>query len=699
MERFRYEPFDLEKPMFRLLRLLKDPLCSDIRCELFQARIGDHAESIPYTALSYAWGSPGETELIIVNDMRMDVSRNLAMALLYPRYQNMHHDLVLWTDAICIDQDNIKERGYQVHQMKTIYRQAERVIFWLGEPTDQTDLVMDYLIDMQTTMIRNYAKNWDHQHWDELWSQIQPSYRCSENFVSGEDLRQGLQSLLDRPWFKRVWIIQEVANARAALVCCGEKAVWAGIFAISPSLIRVHIDPHCQAILDIMPWKHRGESWWAQDRRLYTLFEHFGGCEASDERDRIYALLGISSDANCSRVLSPDYTKTPQEVARDVIQFLYGFDMTTIPEEYLRDAVRLNFFFSDSAPLHRPTENKQSQKAENIAPSLLHLGQTVVEDFKTVPGVLRYLKPLGAFAACHHVKLSQKHELMEMFKRPKAAISKDTVVAAAKHGTVGKEMVEVLIQHQDFTPTFNRHSIVDVATSFGSSNCALLIQHYLPVIEQSCGVDAREIVYELLSRYDYRVSQAKDDDHLGTDLTIQALITARHLGVCKLYEGRSLLCHAQEKGFVNVVSYLMNCNEVYAERECVRHRPVQSQQPLHLYRPLISAVKRGSKADVERILASGIDVEEKDSMDRTLLIWAAQGGNKDLVVILLEKEADIEHLDGNLDTPLLAAARNGHESVVEELLKAGAQVDHSEIMLLATKEGQELIYKKINISL
>src|ERR1700722_19778739 len=74
-------------------------------------------------------------------------------------------------------------------------------------------------------------------------------------------LVEGLESLLRRNWFKRVWVIQETANARVAEIVCGGKSVSASIFALMPSLLEITPDPHCQPILDIMPGTLRNSSW------------------------------------------------------------------------------------------------------------------------------------------------------------------------------------------------------------------------------------------------------------------------------------------------------------------------------------------------------------------------------------------------------------------------------------------------------
>jgi hypothetical protein len=39
----------------------------------------------------------------------------------------------MWIDAICIDQSNLKERSFQVKQMRKIYHQAIRTVIWLGD--------------------------------------------------------------------------------------------------------------------------------------------------------------------------------------------------------------------------------------------------------------------------------------------------------------------------------------------------------------------------------------------------------------------------------------------------------------------------------------------------------------------------------------------------------------------------------------
>jgi hypothetical protein len=119
-----------------------------------------------------------------------------------------------------------------------------------------------------------------------------------------------------------MWILQEIANARVAVVQCGKKFVSARTFAQVPSLISFQPSPQCQAVLDIMPGISRKESWWSRKRDLQTLLRKFRGSEATDPRDMIYALLAISSDACDLKTLRPDYSEPIERVTRNTISFL-----------------------------------------------------------------------------------------------------------------------------------------------------------------------------------------------------------------------------------------------------------------------------------------------------------------------------------------------------------------------------------------
>ncbi|KAF8852215.1 HET-domain-containing protein, partial [Acephala macrosclerotiorum] len=317
MESFKYNAIDLEGPAFRLIRLLKGD--NDvIQCHLFDAWLYEQENIMDYVALSYTWGDAEKTYEIIVNGSRLAVTKNLYHALWYLRCQDQ--DRILWIDAICINQNDHRERGHQVQQMGSIYNKAERVVIWLGLPTYDTDLIMDFMKKLEEESLKHTCNNWktSDQAWANIWSVIQAGF--SRDLLDGQ--RGGLKSLLARSWFRRVWILQEVANARAAEIVCGTKSVSARIFALTPFLAGIVPDPHSQAVLDIMPGPSRKSSWWTQKRDLQTLLAKFGKGEASDPRDVIYALLGMSSDVSSLDSLKANYEKSVQEAIRDTTIFL-----------------------------------------------------------------------------------------------------------------------------------------------------------------------------------------------------------------------------------------------------------------------------------------------------------------------------------------------------------------------------------------
>lgn len=95
-----------------------------------------------YDALSYTWGTPEDEETLLVGSSAKEVldaeaslatlqiRQNLAAALRYLR--SPHTPRTLWIDAVCINQTDLEERGSQVSRMGSIFKNASRVVVWLG---------------------------------------------------------------------------------------------------------------------------------------------------------------------------------------------------------------------------------------------------------------------------------------------------------------------------------------------------------------------------------------------------------------------------------------------------------------------------------------------------------------------------------------------------------------------------------------
>ncbi|KAG4430208.1 hypothetical protein IFR05_014310 [Cadophora sp. M221] len=104
-------------------------------------------ESLEYTALSYVWGEALYKSPVEFNGRKdFPITKNLKIALEHLRHETER--LVLWIDALCIDQNNNEEKMHQVQLMKEIYSGAKETCLWLGEAADGSDLAMDIVGSM-----------------------------------------------------------------------------------------------------------------------------------------------------------------------------------------------------------------------------------------------------------------------------------------------------------------------------------------------------------------------------------------------------------------------------------------------------------------------------------------------------------------------------------------------------------------------
>ncbi|RYP16106.1 hypothetical protein DL765_005307 [Monosporascus sp. GIB2] len=155
---YKYQPIDFATDAIRLVRLFKGYFTDPIRCELWETWL-HQVEGVPYEALSYTWGGSWKSAEITLNERALRVTENLYSALQHLRFED--RDRILWVDAICIDQDNEKERGHQVGQMRSIYQNAEQVIIWLGSSSNEIDLLMD---------LANQTSSYDDPGFEEFGS-------------------------------------------------------------------------------------------------------------------------------------------------------------------------------------------------------------------------------------------------------------------------------------------------------------------------------------------------------------------------------------------------------------------------------------------------------------------------------------------------------------------------------------------------
>ncbi|GAB1311505.1 hypothetical protein MFIFM68171_01715 [Madurella fahalii] len=216
---FFYTPIDPRRREIRILTLFPGSPDDPIHCHITTHELNT---TPTYNALSYVWGEAASSNdpknAVLLDNIHFPVTANLFSALRHLRSPEAGRCMTFWIDAICINQADLDERSQQVAIMRDIYASAERVIIWLGEDDEATrDGVFDMIQeldnikgDLQDENLREKRKNMMHQ--------------CAHFFFSLSDSRS-------RPWFSRVWILQELAMAKTdPLVVCGWRRVpWSAL--------------------------------------------------------------------------------------------------------------------------------------------------------------------------------------------------------------------------------------------------------------------------------------------------------------------------------------------------------------------------------------------------------------------------------------------------------------------------------------
>lgn len=306
-------------PTTRSIRLLQlTPSKSDTICCTLKIVSLDEAPA--YTALSYCWGAPKGTIPIVYGDTRdvLYVTPNLHSYLKQLNH-GAQEDLpgYLWIDALCINQDDDLERGLQVSIMRDIYRRAEEVDIWLGEATEDSETAIGWMTDIHAAMMKASIKG-------DLVSPNDTSEKrakAREKYKSLQASRsewRALMVLIDRPWFNRVWIIQEKWMAQRAYFVCGNRrwdpglliAVLYTLSIFGPPRYGGHVDQdrNLRRLTFIISLKDRPS-------RLLSLLEMSIEFLATDSRDKVYALLGLADGAGYDEtILKSDYEMSATDV-------------------------------------------------------------------------------------------------------------------------------------------------------------------------------------------------------------------------------------------------------------------------------------------------------------------------------------------------------------------------------------------------
>jgi hypothetical protein len=357
--KYTYKP--LERYQIRLLEL--QPLLTGNADEkemsgMILTLSLDEAVALGYQALSYTWGPPKISEKLEIQRnggqrSNIYITKQLHSALLHLRRRSDSRRL--WIDQICINQNDIQERGAQVQLMRDVYQKAISTIVWLGEPKDADDLpvLADLISLLQSNTLSEEEIGAGVPAVKEQYPRMRDVPKLHRQKVQedhdksfmGEHVRAGtdpectpiqarrhlaVARLFDQPWFTRAWIVQEVLVSRNLGVLYGPMSIPFDMLDRLGSAVQ-HV------ILDTVGWPHalhiktRGYHAFSKLTHANRLFEH-DGCPAknflsflfdiqetftsTDSRDKIFAFLGLKRNLEPPVVL-PDYSKNAAEVFAD----------------------------------------------------------------------------------------------------------------------------------------------------------------------------------------------------------------------------------------------------------------------------------------------------------------------------------------------------------------------------------------------
>lgn len=318
-----YQPLEgLDK--IRLIELLPGTTKS-VGCYIHVVSLDD---APTYEALSYTWGAVVKTKRLHCQQEYLDITKNLHSAFI--RLCRKTSSRFLWVDAVCVNQDDPAERSQQVQLMQRIFQQAKQVVVWLGETSDDSDLEkVESSKDTPWTIAKKSGRS---LHLPFSWLQH-----------------------FNRPWFLRVWVIQEVAFARKVKVIHGQQVLpWKDFSTISREYTmkrNINDDsnyPNFNGDLQsamILPYFISTIHSRFRDKEpipLLELLDRTKNFKATDLRDKIFALLSITTlDARQS--LIPNYTLSLSEVYVNLATY------------FVMESKSL-WFLRHTMPLHRHEE-------------------------------------------------------------------------------------------------------------------------------------------------------------------------------------------------------------------------------------------------------------------------------------------------------------------------------------------------------
>ncbi|OCK90529.1 uncharacterized protein K441DRAFT_578728 [Cenococcum geophilum 1.58] len=305
----KYSHRPLRDAEIRLLIVLPGNGEETLRIVIFHTSI---ERSDQYQALSYVWGTHLQPQMLSTQAGILDVTPSLHAALRHLRQKK--EPVILWVDAICINQNDKKEKAQQIRLLPHIFQRATSVIVFLGQD-DRSHHAIETLMQIR-------AKD-TSVLWPKCISPIPASW--SDQSIPPHDDRMwgDIIEFFQRPWFRRIWVIQEVVLAAGVRIICGKWNIdWNDLFSAVETIDREFRTSRNDIFRTKFAWEPflelaKQREWEARQTRwsLIRLLESFRAAESTLRRDRLFALLGFASDGD-NLAFEPSYDAPLEVIVR-----------------------------------------------------------------------------------------------------------------------------------------------------------------------------------------------------------------------------------------------------------------------------------------------------------------------------------------------------------------------------------------------
>jgi len=286
----------------------------------------------PYSTLSYTWDDQPRDQILSVGGSVLKVIQNINTVLPYlttrsplsiwnvfAENQPQH----FWIDGLCINQDDDDEKDVQVPLMHKIYTRARKGVIWLGEGNTAIDAAVEAI----PLLVQKFSSYDSRLGFDDYSFGAHGIPRLSSPVWSG------INHLLSRGWFSRVWTFQEAVLPQVIEFRCGRQMIsFDGLANLASLMMRASLSGTIEHLTDSQNTTKQTVQ--ASMNRLYMidaerrsrkrpsmdqfplLLSEAWEWSCSNPLDHIYGLLGMAHPL-LQQEITIDYNKSPAEVYFD----------------------------------------------------------------------------------------------------------------------------------------------------------------------------------------------------------------------------------------------------------------------------------------------------------------------------------------------------------------------------------------------